>query len=88
MISTTATIRNRGQVTIPDKLRGSLHWLQKDSVVSIKAISDKELVIRPYEEEIRKIDWTKILKAVRKLRSFKGIKGSMSEFITEDRYRY
>lgn len=90
MINTqdTAIIRNRGQLTIPGKLRGVLNWMGKDSVVSIKAVTDREIVIRPYEKE-KEIDWDRIWKNLRKIRSVKGgNKMPLSRFIAEDRYRH
>jgi len=86
-IQGTAIIRNRGQLTIPDKIRGSLNWLETNTVVSIKTISATEIIIKPYTQE-QAVDWVKIEADIRKLRTYKGAKGSMSEFIAEDRYRH
>ncbi len=84
-IQQTAIIRDRGQLTIPDKIRDALDWTKPNSVVSIKTTSKKEIVIKPHEKET---DWDEIFKNIKKLRSYRGIKGSMSEFIAEDRYRH
>lgn len=84
----TAIIRNRGQLTIPEKIRRTLKWPATNFVVFIRSTSDNTIIIAPYEKEEKKADWNNIEKAIRKLRSYKKIQGSMSEFITEDRYKH
>jgi len=83
-IQGTAIIRDRGQLTIPEKVREALDWAKPFAVVSITTSTD-EIIIKPYVE---KVDWDQIKKDIRKLRSYKGVQGSMSEFIAEDRYRH
>ncbi|OGK31087.1 hypothetical protein A3F29_03745 [Candidatus Roizmanbacteria bacterium RIFCSPHIGHO2_12_FULL_33_9] len=83
-IQGTAIIRNRGQLTIPEKVREALDWAKPSAVVSITTSKD-EIIIKPYAE---KVDWDQIEKDIRKLRAYKGVQGSMSEFIAEDRYRH
>ena len=88
----TATIRQRGQLTIPDTLRKNVDWLNKDSVVTVTADSPEQITIRPYDKTKKeKPDWGKILRLIRLSRSFKGnTKGqkSLSQFIIEDRERH
>lgn len=84
-MQTTAVVRDRYQITIPDKVRTLAEWAQPSSVVTISSTGD-EIIIRPYDK--KKVDWDKIVKAIRKLRSYRDIQGSMSEFIAEDRYRH
>lgn len=49
VLQTTAVIRQRGQLTIPDQIRKHCQWLIPGSVVTLTATANKEqLVIRPY----------------------------------------
>ncbi len=87
-IQGTAIIRDRGQLTIPDKIREAFDWIRTNSVISIKALSDKELVIKPYEKE-KEVDWDKIWKNLRKIRSYKsGNPRPASQIVAEDRYQH
>lgn len=86
MIHTTATIRNRGQVTIPDKIREILSWVKPNSVVSIYINPQKELVFSPFKP--KEIDWDDIWRRVRRSQSFKGKRGALSKFIIRDRERH
>lgn len=85
-IQTTAIIRDRGQLTIPEKIRKTLKWPTSNSIVLIKVTADDDILIRSYEKDIRKVDWDDIWKNIRKLRSFK-IKNNLpaSVLIAEDR---
>ena len=85
-IQTTAIIRDRGQLTLPDKIRTLAQWAQPSSVVNISS-SENEIIIRPFEG-IKKVDWDEIWRGLRKVRSFKGKKGSASRFIIKDRERH
>lgn len=88
-LQTTATIRQRGQLTIPGEIRNSLPWLLPNNVVIVKTTPAKELLIKPYQkEEARKLDWKKIWEGVELARSFKGKRGNLSKFIAEDRKRH
>ena len=80
----TAIIRERGQLTIPDKIRQLLKWSSANSVVSIKIISENTLLIKPYEP-YKKIEWDKIWEKIETVRSYKGKKGNLSSFIVSDR---
>ena len=90
-IQTTAIIRNRGQLTIPDVIRRAFDWMKTESVVRIIYRSPQEIVITPYvQEKVKKINWKKIWAAIAEARaiSSKGKKGSLSKFIAEDRYNH
>ncbi|MBI2641665.1 hypothetical protein HYW87_03670 [Candidatus Roizmanbacteria bacterium] len=80
----TAIIRDRGQLTIPEKIRGVLKWSSPNSVVSLATVSGNELIIRPYERQ-KVTDWMKIWENIRKSRSYKGKRGNLSGFIVLDR---
>lgn len=82
-IQGTAVIRDRGQLTIPDKIRKSAAWATPLSAVSISIIKPDEIVIKPHG---RHIDWEKILEGIKKARSIHG-SGTKSalKFIQEDR---
>lgn len=83
----TGVIRDRGQLTIPDKIRESHDWASPNSIVSI--ISDKydEIIIQPHVSNVRKeIDWEKLWIDIQRVRSYKGRGGgNLSKFIAEDR---
>jgi bifunctional DNA-binding transcriptional regulator/antitoxin component of YhaV-PrlF toxin-antitoxin module len=78
------TIRQRGQITLPKKIRDSLDWLIENSVIGIKA-TETEICISPYRESKKPIDWKNIWNQIELSRSFKGKRGNLSEFIAEDR---
>jgi len=91
-ISTIATIRQRGQLTIPDKIREKVGWLKDNAVVSINTNKDGDIVITPYKTTLTdKPDWDEIWRLIRLTRSFKSkspSKKSLSQFIIEDRERH
>lgn len=81
-----ATVRQRGQITIPDKIRSELPWLSEGSAVHIFPIDDKSLVVKPYQHELqKKVNWKKIWQMIRLTRSFKGKNGNLAAFIAKDR---
>jgi len=82
-IQETATIRNRGQLTIPDTIRAKFEWTQPDSVVSIKTFDDK-IIIKPYSISKKK-DWDVLFDKLKRIRSFKGKRGNLSKFVMQDR---
>jgi len=85
-IQTTAIIRDRGQLTIPNKVRKILDWMSPNSVVYIKAETTHELVIKPYEQKPEsQINWVEIWKRIKRSQSFKGKRGNLSAFIIKDR---
>jgi len=83
-IQGTATIRDRGQLTIPDKIRVALKWPVPNSVVSLATTSRNELVIKPYEVQ-KMVNWAQIWANIKMSRSFIGKKGNLSNFIIIDR---
>ncbi|MBI4129763.1 hypothetical protein HY468_00435 [Candidatus Roizmanbacteria bacterium] len=83
---TTSIIRQRGQLTIPDSIRGKTHWVRPGSVVTVTNTKPDEIVITPHSGSGRIIDWAKLLKDMRRIRAFKGKgKGNLSQFIAKDR---
>ena len=83
-IQGTAVIRDRGQLTIPEKIREFLKWSSHNSVVSLITVSRDELVIRPFEGK-KQIDWSIIWMNIELSRSYVGKRGNLSSFITSDR---
>jgi len=86
-IQETATIRDRGQLTIPDKIRDHLEWTRSDSVITINISGSDEILIKPYKSKKEK-DWVKLFAKLKKIRSFKSKRGNLSGFIARDRYRH
>jgi len=84
LVSTT-TIRQRGQLTIPGKLRKKSHWLSEGSVVAILSSLEEEIKVVPYKARTERIDWRQVWDKIKLARSFKGEKGNLSEFIFKDR---
>lgn len=83
----TATIRQRGQLTIPDEIRERLSWVNINEAVRIKTEGDNKIIIEPYERE-KKIDWKKLRAQLKRVANFKGKRGNLSQFIIEDRERH
>lgn len=87
----TATIRQRGQLTIPDKMRGMLAWLNEGEVVGLEVREDEEGVLIKPKMNVRKdYDWDKIWNGIKLCRSFKSTGKDIpaSQFIIEDRNRH
>jgi bifunctional DNA-binding transcriptional regulator/antitoxin component of YhaV-PrlF toxin-antitoxin module len=78
-------IRNRGQLTIPDRVRKQLTWVAPLSAVSIVIVRPDEIAIRPHQSAT---DWDKIWTGIKKARSISGDKGNLSAYIAEDRYNH
>ena len=86
-IQTTAVIRDRGQLTIPEKIRKQRKWATHTSVVTISSENPDEIVIKPYPS--KQVDWDKLWKQIKRVRAFKGKgRGNLSQFIAEDRLRH
>lgn len=90
-VQTTATIRDRWQITIPDEIRKMVEWAKPKSVVSVSITTKNELIIKPFElKQEKAIDWKEVWKAIHEARiiSAKGKKLSLSQFIVKDRERH
>ena len=86
-IQTTAVIRDRGQLTIPEKIRKQRKWATQTSVVTISSEKPDEIIIKPYPA--KQVDWDKLWKQIKRVRAFKGKgRGNLSQFIAEDRLRH
>lgn len=83
----TATIRQRGQLTIPNEIRERLAWVDINEAVRIKTEGDKKIIIEPYEKE-NKVDWKKLRAQLKRVANYKGERGNLSQFIIEDRERH
>lgn len=87
----TATVRQRGQLTIPDKIREAVSWLGEHNIVSVSATKN-QVIITPYAKPMNdKPDWSEIRRLLRLASSFKGtkpLKKPLSQFIIEDRERH
>lgn len=85
-LQTIAIVRGRGQLTIPDGIRGKIDWVGPGSVVTVSRVKTDEIVIRPYGANTGGTDWNKLWKNIELSRSHKGTySGSLSEFIAMDR---
>lgn len=89
-LQTTATIRQRGQLTIPNEIREQIAWLKPNDVVEIETRDSKEIVVKPYTKvkSSNQERWAKTWQAIEVARSFKGKRGNLSKFIVEDRERH
>lgn len=86
---TIGTIRERGQLTIPDEVRQKYDWASPGSVVTISTQKATEIVIRPYSPLHQKIDWNRLWNDIELSRSYTGkYAGSLSEFIVQDREKH
>lgn len=88
-IQAVGIVRQRGQLTIPDKIRENFNWLTPSSAITISSQKPDEIIIRPISASKKAVDWDKIWEGIRKARAIKGKgRGSLSKFIAEDRYRH
>lgn len=91
-MTNTATIRQRGQLTIPGQIRQKFSWLKENTVVTIVASPTGEIIIKPLSVHASsdKPDWDEIWRRIHLTRSFKGkTKGkSLTQFIIEDRQHH
>ena len=67
--ASTVTIRQRGQLTIPDEIRKAVNWIRPNSAVSIFVEKPDRIVLKPHTSVI---DWEKIWNTMKIIRSFKG----------------
>lgn len=82
----TATIRHRGQITIPDKVRNDFSWLNTGSVVHIIPLNNQTVIVKPYQGEVKqKTDWKRIWDSIALIRTFGGKRGNLSAFVIKDR---
>ncbi len=82
---TISIIRRRGQLTIPDSIRDEVSWVNPLSPVTVTLVNSEEIAIRPHQPQ-KKVDWEKLWKQLRRVRSFKGRGGgNLSAFIVKDR---
>ncbi len=82
----TAAIRQRGQITVPGKIRSDLPWLSEGSFVHIIRLNDQSILVKPYQKEIKqKVDWKKIWDDIALVRTFKGKRGNLAAFVIKDR---
>jgi len=84
-------IRERGQLTIPKKIREKLGWTKENFIITISIPDEKSLLITSpqYNSPSETVDWDNLWKKLEKVRSFNGKqKGSLSDFIIKDRERH
>ncbi|KKQ43161.1 MAG: hypothetical protein US60_C0006G0005 [Microgenomates group bacterium GW2011_GWC1_37_8] len=85
-IQATSIIRQRGQLTIPDSIRGTTSWIAPGSAVIVARVKADEIVIKPHLGEPKVVNWNKLWRNIELSRSHKGkFHGSLSQFIAEDR---
>lgn len=83
-IKSTSIIRDRGQLTLPEKVREALRWARPLSVVTISTEKPDEIIIRPYPE--KRVNWDQLWRDIARIRSYEGKgRGNLSEFIAKDR---
>ena len=81
----TAIVRQRGQLTIPDKVRSVSAWLKEGAVVGIE-IQKEKIIIKPHQSaRENEAYWNTVWQHIALARSFKGKKGNLSRMIAEDR---
>lgn len=85
MTQLVSTIRQRGQLTIPDRVRESRRWASDGSPVIIDYSDPEKIILQPYSKK-KEIDWDEFWQDIKRIRSYKGeYKGSLSKFIAWDR---
>lgn len=86
-MQTTAIIRQRKQLTIPEEISRSIAWAGENNVVRITTEGNKRIIIEAYTENAP-IDWKKLRAQLSRVANYKGKHGNLSQFIAEDRYRH
>lgn len=85
-IQAVGIIRQRGQLTIPDKIRESFSWLTPSSAVTITSQKPDEIIIRPVSASKKAVDWDNIWEGIKKSRAIKGRNAiSAIEILQKDR---
>ena len=85
MPQSISTIRQRGQLTIPNRVREKYKWVSPGSPVTIDTSDPGKIVIEPYSES-KRVDWEKLWRDIKRIRSYKGeAGGNLSAFIAKDR---
>lgn len=83
-----ATIRQRGQLTIPEKIRAKLDWAKDYSAVKID-IRRNEIVLKPYSDfNFSNEQWSQLWRDIKAVRKFKGKDGNLAGFIAQDRHNH
>lgn len=81
---TNVIIRQRGQFTLPDRIREKISWLTPGSVITI-GIEANKVILSPYSTR-KTVDWDKLWKDLKRVQAFRGRgRGNLSAFIDEDR---
>ncbi len=86
-MTTTVTIRDRGQLTIPGRIRSQLSWMHPNQAVRLWTDGMERVVIEPYHPQ-KPLDWKKLRAQLARVASYKGKRGNLSQFIAQDRYRH
>ena len=85
MQQTTAIIRDRYQLTIPDQIRKYLTWIATQKVVKVVLLDQEKFLVEPYFE--RKTNWQEVWERLKKVKT-QGRQISLASFIVKDRERY
>lgn len=83
-LQATVIIRNRGQLTIPEEIREALDWADSSSVVQMKVLEPKRIIIEPHQKE-NNVNWEAVWDGIALVRSFPGKRGHLAKFIAKDR---
>ena len=87
LVSATAIIRQRGQLTIPGFIREKFPWLHVNNVVALRVTADAKILVEPFQEK-KQVDWEKLWVQIERVRSYKGRRGNLSQFIAKDREKH
>lgn len=85
MKQTTAIIRDRYQLTIPEEIRKYLTWVATQRAVKIVLLGQEKFLVEPYLE--KKIDWQEVWKRLKKAKT-QGRQISLAEFVVKDREKH
>lgn len=74
-VQTTGTIRQRGQITIPDAILRHAKWASTNTIVTISLTNTDEIRIKPYQENgLNASNWDMIWTRIQAARSLQGKK--------------
>ncbi|MCA9372080.1 AbrB/MazE/SpoVT family DNA-binding domain-containing protein [Candidatus Woesebacteria bacterium] len=80
----TAIIRNRGQLTIPDKIREQLDWVETSMPITIAVRGKHEIVLQPVKK-VQGKQRKMLLQTMKKIRKLPSAKTNLTQFVINDR---
>lgn len=75
-------VRDRYQVTIPEKIRKEVDWLEPQVPVEITLVDENTFTVRKYKQ--KEVDWNDVWKVIKELEN-EGENIDSTDFLRKDR---